>query len=100
MERLWCRMGSGASRVAAQALLPTSAALALDRALRGHGVDGGRRRRTAGAEPARQRIDVARGGGGGLKPPRRGFTRGKGRAPAPRLLPSPEIRPALARLAH
>src|SRR5205823_10694365 len=76
MERLWCRMGSGASRVAAQALLPTSAALALDRALRGHGVDGGRRRRTAGAEPARQRIDVARGGRGALHP-RRSDLRGE-----------------------
>src|SRR5438876_9150266 len=76
MERLWRRMGSGASRVAAQALLPTSAALVVDRALRGHGVDGGRRRRTAGAEPARRRTDMARDGRGALHP-RRSDLRGE-----------------------
>src|SRR6266581_4815808 len=58
------------------ALLPTSAALVLDRALRGHGVDGGRRRRTAGAEPARQRPDMARDGRGALHP-RRSDLRGE-----------------------
>src|SRR5882724_9800468 len=76
MERPGSRLGSGASRVAAQALLPTSAALVLDRALRGHGVDGGRRRRTAGAEPARQRTDMARDGRGALHP-RRSDLRGE-----------------------
>src|SRR6266446_6862788 len=76
MERPGSRLGSGASRVAAQALLPTSAALVLDRALRGHGVDGGRRRRAAGAEPARQRTDMARDGRGALHP-RRSDLRGE-----------------------
>src|SRR5207245_8695948 len=76
MERLGSRMGSVGSRVGAQALLPTSAALVVDRALRGHGVDGGRRRRTAGAEPARQRNDMARDRRGALHP-RRSDLRGE-----------------------
>src|SRR5207244_13468373 len=82
MERLGSRMGSGASRVAAQALLPTSAALVLDRALRGHGVDGGRRRRSAGAEPARQRYAMARYWRSALQPQRIG-QRGAVAAPPP-----------------